>query len=89
MGAYDYTLVEDNNDWYLRSKKSIRRRRLIRTRLQILIPPGSRPNPRPWTYACLPAGVEAKVGGYFNNLRAANQAFVMDDAITLVAMVRR
>lgn len=60
MGAYDYTLVEDNNDWYLRSQEVTRRRRPIRTRLQILIPRRIPTQPRPWTYACLPAGVECQ-----------------------------
>ncbi|EOM8237644.1 AIDA-I family autotransporter adhesin YfaL/EhaC [Escherichia coli] len=79
MGAYDYTLVEDNNDWYLRSQE---------------VTPPSPPDPDPTpdpdpsrdpdptpdpapTPAYKPV-LNAKVGGYFNNLRAANQAFVME-----------
>lgn len=69
MGAYDYTLVEDNNDWYLRSQK---------------VTPPSPPDPTPDpTPAPDPTPVyqpmlNAKIGGYLNNLRAANQAFVME-----------
>ncbi|EFH9689751.1 AIDA-I family autotransporter YfaL, partial [Escherichia coli] len=73
MGAYDYTLVEDNNDWYLRSQE---------------VTPPSPPDPDPAptpdpdpTPDPIPAYqpvLNAKVGGYFNNLRAANQAFVME-----------
>ncbi|EFV8412038.1 AIDA-I family autotransporter adhesin YfaL/EhaC, partial [Escherichia coli] len=79
MGAYDYTLVEDNNDWYLRSQE---------------VTPPSPPNPNPTpdpdpspdpdptpdpapTPAYQPV-LNAKVGGYLNNLRAANQAFMME-----------
>ncbi|EFH5693032.1 AIDA-I family autotransporter adhesin YfaL/EhaC [Escherichia coli] len=79
MGAYDYTLVEDNNDWYLRSQE---------------VTPPSPPDPDPTpdpdpsrdpdptpdpapTPAYKPV-LNAKVGEYFNNLRAANQAFVME-----------
>ncbi|HFU0094305.1 TPA: AIDA-I family autotransporter adhesin YfaL/EhaC [Escherichia coli] len=79
MRAYDYTLVEDNNDWYLRSQE---------------VTPPSPPDPDPTpdpdpsrdpdptpdpapTPAYKPV-LNAKVGGYFNNLRAANQAFVME-----------
>lgn len=73
MGAYDYTLVEDNNDWYLRSQE---------------VTPPSPPDPDPAptpdpdpTPDPIPAYqpvLNAKVGGYLNNLRAANQAFVME-----------
>lgn len=38
MGAYDYTLVEDNNDWYLRSQEVTPTPPPDPTRLQILIP---------------------------------------------------
>ncbi|HAX4941236.1 TPA: AIDA-I family autotransporter adhesin YfaL/EhaC [Escherichia coli] len=79
MGAYDYTLVEDNNDWYLRSQE---------------VTPPSPPDPDPTpdpdltpdpdptpdpepTPAYQPV-LNAKVGGYLNNLRAANQAFMME-----------
>lgn len=71
MGAYDYTLVEDNNDWYLRSQEATPPS-----------PPDPDPTPDPTpdpepTPAYQPV-LNAKVGGYFNNLRAANQAFVME-----------
>lgn len=71
MGAYDYTLVEDNNDWYLRSQE-----------VTPPSPPDPDPTPDPTpdpdpTPAYQPV-LNAKVGGYFNNLRAANQAFVME-----------
>ena len=71
MGAYDYTLVEDNNDWYLRSQE-----------VTPPSPPDPDPTPDPTpdpepTPAYKPV-LNAKVGGYFNNLRAANQAFVME-----------
>ncbi|EKN1672800.1 AIDA-I family autotransporter adhesin YfaL/EhaC [Escherichia coli] len=71
MGAYDYTLVEDNNDWYLRSQE-----------VTPPSPPDPTPDPAPTpdpepTPAYQPV-LNAKVGGYFNNLRAANQAFVME-----------
>ena len=79
MGAYDYTLVEDNNDWYLRSQ-------------EVTPPsppdpdptpdPDSTPDPDPTpdpepTPAYQPV-LNAKVGGYLNNLLAANQAFMME-----------
>ncbi|TGB67136.1 AIDA-I family autotransporter YfaL [Escherichia sp. E4930] len=71
MGAYDYTLVEDDNDWYLRSQK-----------VTPTPPPDPDPTPDPTpepdpTPAYQPV-LNAKVGGYFNNLRAANQAFMME-----------
>lgn len=83
MGAYDYTLVEDNNDWYLRSQE-----------VTPPSPPDPDPDPTPDpaptpdsdptpdpapapTPAYQPV-LNAKVGGYFNNLRAANQAFMME-----------
>lgn len=71
MGVYDYTLVEDNNDWYLRSQE-----------VTPPSPPDPDPTPDPTpdpdpTPAYQPV-LNAKVGGYFNNLRAANQAFVME-----------
>ena len=73
MGAYDYTLVEDNNDWYLRSEA-----------VTPPSPPDPDPNPPPDpdpTPDPIPAYqpvLNAKVGGYLNNLRAANQAFMME-----------
>lgn len=73
MGAYDYTLVEDNNDWYLRSEA-----------VTPPSPPDPDPNPTPDpdpTPDPIPAYqpvLNAKVGGYLNNLRAANQAFMME-----------
>lgn len=82
MGAYDYTLVEDNNDWYLRSQ-------------QIAppappeppappappappSPPDPDPDPTPDPTPAFEPVLNAKTGGYLNNLRAANQAFVME-----------
>lgn len=100
MGAYDYTLVEDNNDWYLRSQ-------------QIApptppdppepptppdppappmppdppappappappLPPDPDPDPTPDPTPAFEPVLNAKTGGYLNNLRAANQAFVME-----------
>lgn len=73
LGAYDYTLVEDNNDWYLRSQK-------IAPPPVPPTPPDLQPTPDP-TPASTPAFqpvLNAKMGGYLNNLRAANQAFVME-----------
>ncbi|MDY9172275.1 autotransporter outer membrane beta-barrel domain-containing protein, partial [Escherichia coli] len=65
MGAYDYTLVEDNNDWYLRSQE-----------VNPTPPPDPDPTPDPEPTPAYQPVLNAKVGGYFNNLRAANQAFV-------------
>ncbi|WP_435625961.1 AIDA-I family autotransporter adhesin YfaL/EhaC [Escherichia ruysiae] len=67
MGAYDYTLVEDNNDWYLRSQK-----------VTPPSPPDPDPTPDPAPTPAYQPVLNAKIGGYLNNLRAANQAFVME-----------
>ncbi|WP_223510114.1 AIDA-I family autotransporter adhesin YfaL/EhaC [Rahnella sp. GSA61A] len=83
MGAYDYSLVQDNQDWYLRS--------------QVVTPepqpepqpdpdvqpqpdPDVQPQPQP-----VPASggedftpvLNPKMGGYMSNLRIANNAFSM------------
>lgn len=69
MGAYDYSLVKDNQDWYLRS--------------QVATPepqpdPDVPPQPQP-----VPGGdnftpvLNPKTGGYMSNLRIANNAFSM------------
>lgn len=67
MGAYDYTLVEDNNDWYLRSQE-----------VTPPLPPDPDPDPTPDPIPAYQPVLNAKVGGYLNNLRAANQAFMME-----------
>ncbi|GAB0716194.1 hypothetical protein NB16F79_14580 [Escherichia coli] len=67
MGAYDYTLVEDNNDWYLRSQE-----------VTPPSPPDPDPDPTPDPIPAYQPVLNAKVGGYLNNLRAANQAFMME-----------
>ncbi|EPO4614630.1 AIDA-I family autotransporter adhesin YfaL/EhaC, partial [Escherichia coli] len=67
MGAYDYTLVEDNNDWYLRSQE-----------VTPPSPPDPDPDPTPDPIPAYQPVLNAKVGGYRNNLRAANQAFMME-----------
>lgn len=67
MGAYDYTLVEDNNDWYLRSQE-----------VTPPLPPDPDPDPTPDPIPAYQPVLNANVGGYLNNLRAANQAFMME-----------
>ncbi len=73
MGAYDYMLVEDNSDWYLRSQKE------TPTPLPEPEPtPDPTPDPAPTPTPAYQPVLNAKTGGYLNNLRAVNQAFVME-----------
>lgn len=88
MGAYDYTLVKDDQDWYLRSE-------VVKPAPEPTPDPVPDPTPTPEptpdpapTPAPAPVPVPApepasqpvlnpKTGGYFNNIHSANDAFVM------------
>lgn len=97
MGAYDYTLVEDNNDWYLRSQQiappvppdppappeppappTPPGPPAPPTPPAPPLPPDPDPDPTPDPIPAFEPVLNAKTGGYLNNLRAANQAFVME-----------
>ncbi|WP_330982523.1 MULTISPECIES: AIDA-I family autotransporter adhesin YfaL/EhaC [Enterobacterales] len=69
MGAYDYTLVKDNQDWYLRSQVAD-----VSPTQDIPVTPDD-PDGSP-TPDFTPV-LNPKLGGYFNNLHSANDAFVM------------
>lgn len=76
MGAYDYALVKDNQDWYLRSE--------VVEPTPEPVPDSDLPTPEP-VPAPAPAPADEpsapvlnpKTGGYFNNLHSNNDAFVM------------
>lgn len=78
MGAYDYTLVKDNQDWYLRSQ--------VADVPDVDPTPDVTPTPDtpdtpatpdvPSTPDFTPV-LNPMLGGYFNNLHSANNAFVM------------
>ncbi|WP_428984855.1 autotransporter outer membrane beta-barrel domain-containing protein [Rahnella bonaserana] len=61
MGAYDYSLVQDNQDWYLRSQ---------------VVTPDPQPEPVPGADDFSPV-LNPKTGSYMSNLRIANNAFSM------------
>ncbi|MBF7956531.1 autotransporter outer membrane beta-barrel domain-containing protein [Rahnella victoriana] len=61
MGAYDYSLVQDNQDWYLRSQ---------------VVTPDPQPEPVPGGDDFTPV-LNPKMGGYMSNLRIANNVFSM------------
>ncbi|AEX51243.1 putative transporter ATP-binding component [Rahnella aquatilis CIP 78.65 = ATCC 33071] len=61
MGAYDYSLVQDNQDWYLRSQ---------------VVTPDPQPEPVPGGDDFTPV-LNPKMGSYMNNLRIANNVFSM------------
>lgn len=72
MGAYDYALVKDDQDWYLRSE--------VVEPTPDPVPDSDLPTPEP---VPVPADepsapvLNPKTGGYFNNLHSNNDAFVM------------
>lgn len=78
MGAYDYSLVKDNQDWYLRSQ--------VADVPDVDPTPDVTPTPDapvtpdvpgvPSTPDFTPV-LNPMLGGYFNNLHSANNAFVM------------
>ncbi|MGO2158693.1 MAG: autotransporter outer membrane beta-barrel domain-containing protein [Serratia proteamaculans] len=67
MGAYDYSLTQDDQDWYLRS--------------QVVMPdPDVQPQPQPEPDSGgndFTPVLNPKMGGYMSNLRIANNAFSM------------
>ncbi|WP_159281940.1 autotransporter outer membrane beta-barrel domain-containing protein [Rahnella variigena] len=77
MGAYDYSLVQDNQDWYLRSQ-------VVTPDPQPEPDPDVQPLPTPQPQPVPASGGEdfspvlnPKMGGYMSNLRIANNAFSM------------
>lgn len=77
MGAYDYSLVQDNQDWYLRSQ-------VVTPDPQPEPDPDVQPQPTPQPQPVPASGgddftpvLNPKMGGYMSNLRIANNAFSM------------
>lgn len=77
MGAYDYSLVQDNQDWYLRSQ-------VVTPDPQPEPDPDVQPQPAPQPQPePVPGGdnftpvLNPKTGSYVSNLRIANNAFSM------------
>jgi len=93
IGAYDYTLVKDEQDWYLRSAvvhpeptpEPVPAPEPVPTPEPVPAPepvptPDPVPTPEPKSVPAdnpSVAVLNPKTGGYFNNIHSANDAFVM------------